>query len=73
MASTYEGAAYNPHSGITFSYCHNPYLSQTTANPKWESCFVPSAQNSSAGGALSSFWSANRTLDNDRFHVNVTS
>lgn len=72
FASTYEGAAYNPHSGITFSFCKNTHLSQTTANPKWESCFVPKAQNSSAGGALGAFWSANRTLDNDRFHVNVT-
>lgn len=71
FASTYEGAAYNPSSGITFSYCNNPNVPQTTSNPKWESCFVPASENSSAGGVLSNFLTANRTLDDDRYYVNV--
>lgn len=73
-ASTYEGAAYNPSSGITFSYCKNPYLSQTTPSPKWESCYVPATEeNSSEGGLRNSFWVTYRTLDNDRFWEAVTS
>lgn len=73
-ASTYQGAAYNPSAGITFAYCKNPYLSQTTRSPKWESCFVPDSQeNSSEGGLRNGFWTAYRTLDNDRFWEEVSS
>lgn len=70
-AATYQGAAYNPTKGITFSFCQNPHLSQTTAGPKWESCFVPSGENSSEGGVRLQFWNANRTLDNDRFYIQI--
>lgn len=73
-ASTYEGAAYNRSSGVTFSYCKNPYLSQTTKSPKWEACYVPATEeNSSEGGLRNSFWVSYRTLDNDRFWETVTS
>lgn len=73
-ASTYEGAASNPSAGITFSYCKNPYLSQKTASPKWEACYVPAnEENSSEGGLRNSFWVSYRTLDSDRFFVSVTS
>lgn len=70
-AATYQGAAYNPTKGITFSFCQNPHLSQTTAGPKWESCYVPSGENSSEGGFRLQQWNANRTLDNDRFYIHI--
>lgn len=72
FASTYQGAAFNPTAGITFSYCQFPYLPTNKPNPKWYACFLPSGQNQGAGRALNSFFSANRTLDNDRFYVQVT-
>ena len=70
-AATYEGASFNSAKGITFSFCQNSHLSQTTAGPKWESCFVPSGENSSEGGVRLQFWNANRTLDNDRFYIQI--
>lgn len=72
FATTYQGAAANPHRGVTFRQCHISTLPRRRADPRWDACMVPATQNSGAGGVLPTFWARHRTLDNDRFWVRIT-
>ncbi|GIH03850.1 hypothetical protein Rhe02_19170 [Rhizocola hellebori] len=48
--------------------CQMPDPPQTGPNG-WSRCFIPAAQNSSAGGLLGAFYSDERILDGDKFQV----
>lgn len=67
--STYQGAST---SGATlarsFPGCRMPDP-QRTGSTGWSRCFIPTTQNSSAGGLLSAFYSNERMLDGDLYQV----
>ena len=67
--STYQGAST---SGATlarsFPGCRMPDP-QRTGSTGWSRCFIPTTQNSSAGGLLSAFYSNERMLDGDLHQV----
>ena len=67
--STYQGA-YTGGSGQARSlpWCQVPDP-ERTGPTGWSPCFIPSSQNSSAGGLLSAFYWQERILDGDRFQV----
>lgn len=67
--STYQGAST---SGATLARSHTNCAMtdpERTGPTGWSRCFIPAAQNSSAGGALSAFYGNERVLDGERFQV----
>lgn len=68
--STYQGASTGGGSGRTFSWCNVPLPTGVTGPTGFSSCMVPAGSNSSQGGTLGAFYTANRILDGDAFYAN---
>ena len=68
--STWQGAFTGGGSGRTFDWCQiNALPTGVTGPTGYSACMIPAIENSSAGGTLGYFYSSNRVIEREPFHV----